>query len=270
MILSENSFSVKIKIDDVFLKLLKRKHVYTYRGGLNRRTISAYNSRFKNGDVITIQKDAIIEPFSTYSSGKNLYSLGSFSSSASELPIRTKVGRYSSIGQNVKVMGFRHPVEAVTTSSVAFNFFRENIHPYFELVKQRDGIELAPVPVSIPQPNEKPIIIGNDVWIGSDVVLNGGINIGDGAVIAGGAVVTKDVEPYSIVGGVSAKLIKYRFPLEIRTELGEARWWDYELADLYALDFSSPEIFLQNLKLNESNLRMLKLEKLCLKDYLAK
>lgn len=58
--------------------------------------------------------------------------------------------------------------------------------------------------------DNKPIIIGDDVWIGGNCMIMAGVTIGEGAVIAGGAVVTKDVEPYSIVGGVPARLIKYR------------------------------------------------------------
>ena len=60
------------------------------------------------------------------------------------------------------------------------------------------------------------MVIGNDVWIGANVSILPGVYIGDGAVIAAGAVVTKDVEPYAIVGGVPAKVIRYRFsPKEI-------------------------------------------------------
>ncbi len=70
------------------------------------------------------------------------------------------------------------------------------------------------------------MIIGNDVWIGSHALIMGGIRIGDGAVIASGAVVTKDVEPYSVVGGVLAKLIKMRFTEEQRTSLLRIKWWN--------------------------------------------
>ena len=68
--------------------------------------------------------------------------------------------------------------------------------------------------------------IGNDVWIGKNVQLMEGIEIGDGAIIAAGAVVTKDVEPYSIVGGVPAKLIRKRFGEDDIEFLKELRWWD--------------------------------------------
>lgn len=68
--------------------------------------------------------------------------------------------------------------------------------------------------------------IGNDVWIGQNVFAAGGITIGDGAVVLAGAVITKDVEPYSIVGGVPAKHIKYRYDIETREFLLSVKWWN--------------------------------------------
>ena len=58
--------------------------------------------------------------------------------------------------------------------------------------------------------DDRPVVIGDDVWIGGNCMIMAGVTIGEGAVIAGGAVVTKDVEPYSIVGGIPARLIRYR------------------------------------------------------------
>lgn len=71
-------------------------------------------------------------------------------------------------------------------------------------------------------------VLGNDVWVGSNVLINGGVKIGDGAVIAAGAVVVKDVPPYAIVGGVPAKIIRYRFSPEIIEKLLELKWWNLD------------------------------------------
>ena len=76
--------------------------------------------------------------------------------------------------------------------------------------------------------NKGDIIIGNDVWIGYEAVIMAGVTIGDGAVIATRSVVTKDVEPYTIVGGVPAKPIKKRFDDETVNSLLEIKWWDWD------------------------------------------
>jgi virginiamycin A acetyltransferase len=77
--------------------------------------------------------------------------------------------------------------------------------------------------------NKGDIVIGNDVWIGYDAVIMAGVTIGDGAIIGTRAVVTKDVEPYSIVGGVPAKEIRKRFTPEEITRLLELQWWNWPI-----------------------------------------
>lgn len=74
--------------------------------------------------------------------------------------------------------------------------------------------------------NKGDIIIGNDVWIGYDAVIMAGVTIGDGAIIGARAVVTKDVAPYSIVGGVPAREIRKRFAPEVIARLRELQWWN--------------------------------------------
>ena len=92
------------------------------------------------------------------------------------------------------------------------------------------------------------VAIGHDVWIGHGAIVLPGRNIGTGAVVAAGAVVTKDVAPYSIVGGNPARLIRQRFPGDIAARLQALAWWDWPherlrlaLADFRAL---SAEAFL--------------------------
>lgn len=75
---------------------------------------------------------------------------------------------------------------------------------------------------------EKRAVVGNDVWVGSHVLINGGISVGHGAVIGAGAVVVKDVPPYAIVGGVPAKVIRYRFSPEVIEKLLELEWWNLD------------------------------------------
>lgn len=75
--------------------------------------------------------------------------------------------------------------------------------------------------------NKGDIIIGNDVWIGYEAVIMSGVKIGDGAIIGTRAIVTKDVPPYTIVGGVPAKPIRRRFSDETIAELLDLKWWDW-------------------------------------------
>ena len=75
--------------------------------------------------------------------------------------------------------------------------------------------------------NKGDIVIGNDVWIGYEAVILAGVTVGDGAVIGARAVVTKDVPPYTIVGGVPAKQIRKRFPKETISGLLALKWWDW-------------------------------------------
>ena len=75
--------------------------------------------------------------------------------------------------------------------------------------------------------NKGDIVVGNDVWIGYEAVILAGVTIGDGAVVAARSVVTRDVPPYTIVGGVPAKPIRKRFDEETVHRLLELRWWDW-------------------------------------------
>ena len=71
--------------------------------------------------------------------------------------------------------------------------------------------------------------IGSDVWIATRVTILDKVNVGDGSIVAAGAVVTKDIPSYAVVGGVPAKVIKYRYPQNTIDALLQIRWWDWEV-----------------------------------------
>ena len=95
----------------------------------------------------------------------------------------------------------------------------------FPVLFEEWGLDVARIPEA--WDNRGDIVIGNDVWIGYEAVVLAGVTIGDGAVIVTRAVVTKDVPPYTIVGGVPAKPIRTRFPEKTIQQLLELRWWDW-------------------------------------------
>ncbi len=92
------------------------------------------------------------------------------------------------------------------------------------------------------------VSIGNDVWIATGVQILLGVTIGDGAIIAAGSVVTKDVPPYTVVGGVPARVIKKRFSDEVIDKLLELKWWEYGPDIMKGLDITEPERCVEELE----------------------
>ncbi len=126
---------------------------------------------------------------------------------------KLEIGDYCSFAENISFIFRNHKTNLVTT----YPFDELN---YFYTDKQ--------VEESVHEmKNNGKITVGNDVWFGANSTILSGVSIGDGAVIAAGAVVTKDVPDYAIVGGVPAKVIRYRFDQEKIRKLKEIAWWNF-------------------------------------------
>lgn len=142
-------------------------------------------------------------------------------------PTGSRIGRYVSLADGLEVFRRNHPISRLST------------HPFF--YNSRLGIMRSD---SIERVADNPLSIGNDVWIGSRVTLLPGCScIGNGAIVGAGSVVTRDVEPYSVVAGNPARVIRSRFPVDLINSIEESAWWTLEIESLQA----HLPIFLKNL-----------------------
>ena len=140
--------------------------------------------------------------------------------------IAGKIGRFTSIGSDVKIIQGRHPYTYPYVATSPMFFSKDNY-------KKQSGVTFASeqkFEEELYADDEKSlVIIGSDCWIGSYVRIIEGVRIGDGAMVLAGAIVTKDVPSYAIVGGVPAKVIKYRYDEETVRFLQETKWWNKDV-----------------------------------------
>lgn len=177
---------------------LKNDHLQLdYLADVQNCTFGKYNNIYKFSKLRNTQ----LGDFSYVSKNSQVYN--------------TKVGKFCSIGPNVLFgLGVHPSAEFVSTHPIFYSSLGQS-----QLVFHTENL-FDEFPFSE---------IGNDVWVGANAIIKDGVKIGDGAIIAAGAVVTKNIPPYAVVGGVPAKVLKYRFSETEIEFLQEFKWWDRDL-----------------------------------------
>jgi phosphonate metabolism protein (transferase hexapeptide repeat family) len=159
-------------------------------------------------------------------------SLGDYSYLGSDCMVAdAEIGKFCAIAASVRIGAPNHPMER--PSLHRFTYCPE----YYDAGATRDHGFFR-------DRRAARVVIGHDVWIGHGVIVLPGVTVGTGAVLAAGAVVSRDVAPYTIVGGVPARTIRPRFPAEIAARLARIAWWDWTLPTLMERlgDFQSGDV----------------------------
>lgn len=203
------------------------KKVYHYLVNMRFRICGKH---IRIGKNCCVARDAELEGYNSIGNGSNFSGhMGIGTYIGKNCSINAAVGRFCSISDDVYCIHGTHPLERNVSTSPSF---------YSRKAARVNGLSLHADEQVTEWPRSKSgrsVDIGNDVWIGYGAVLMPGITIGDGAVIAAGAVVTRDVLPYSVVGGVPAKIIKYRFDEETVSRLTACDLWSKNLDEIRAL-----------------------------------
>ncbi|WP_129990606.1 CatB-related O-acetyltransferase [Rahnella sp. CFA14(1/10)] len=137
----------------------------------------------------------------------------------------TKIGNYCSFARFANIAPDEHPTDWLSTHVFQYD------PPANKTFNRRSET-----------------VIGSDVWVGASAIVMQGLKIGHGSIIGAGAVVTKDVPPFAIVGGVPAKIIRYRFNDETITKLLDLKWWDLDPEDLAHIDFDKIELAIKQVE----------------------
>lgn len=187
--------------------------------------------KYKNRHLVKFWYSTHISPRSEFE-GMNMVAAGSSyygrmgygSYISTNTHLNADIGRFSSIGPNVRVINATHPIKEpfVTACPLFFSLDRSKNPRHETFAKKQMFDEFR----YYDKEKEIDIKIGNDCWIGEGVTFIGGTEIGDGAVVLAGAYVVKDVPEYAIVGGIPAKIIGYRYDEETINYLHNVKWWE--------------------------------------------
>ncbi len=143
------------------------------------------------------------------------------------------IGRFCSINDTA-LLAINHEMSSVTTSPIYYYIGKYSFCPpsnidYLDKLKalsqKNDLFNIVDDEINVGR--EKKTYIGNDVWIGANAIVTSGVNIGDGAIIGAGAIVTKDINPYEIVVGSPAKVLRKRFDEDTINKLLKIKWWNW-------------------------------------------
>lgn len=231
MLIHASNLAVPVRVTEALLDIFARHRLHSGQRGYKR---------WKVGDRLSVTPDARIEPYSHVLAGGVLpNALGAFSYSWGQLEPATRIGRYCSIAPEVAQLGLGHPTDWVSSSP-----FSHNPQPLAGFAEYFADIGITRFLLKSFDQGSEPIEVGNDVWIGQGAIIKAGVAIGDGAIVAARAVVTRDVPPYAIVGGVPARLIRYRFGEQVRERLQKVQWWRFGPEVVQSLDVTDPEVFL--------------------------
>ncbi|MDQ2179822.1 CatB-related O-acetyltransferase [Marinifilum sp. D714] len=220
------------------LKLLKNPMTIWFKWYLKSKKLQRRNKNLKIGYMSTLNNVSCGNYNTIYSNVLiDNTKLGNFVYVGGRTEIcNASIGNFCSIAPDVKIGLGMHPTNFISTFPTFFSTRRQC---QITFAKKNYFEEIGKVQ------------IGNDVWIGANVIILDNVSIGNGAIIAAGAVVTKDVEPYSIVGGIPAKLIKKRFSESEIKKLESSKWWNKSnewLEENFEM-FNNPSEFFKKLRL---------------------
>lgn len=226
----------------MIIKKIKRKIIHLYESRELRKYVQVYDNCTINQSTFE-GKNTVNSNSSVLNSSIGLCTYigdGSYIS-------HTKIGRFCSIAENVRIAIGNHPTSVFVSTFPSFYYNTESQigFTFHEGNAIFDGIKRFPE-----GENDFQVVIGHDVWIGCNSLIRGGVKIGNGSVIGAGAVVTRDVPPYSIVAGVPAKVIKYRFTREQIDFLEKIQWWNWPMEKIQKdyMFFSNIEDFIKQFK----------------------